>query len=102
MIASFLRVVSWLASALLVAGFALLCVRGVESPRAADVTERGLMDLTTQLVQHAPLYTQPATATPPALLPGFPLVAAVLVDALGPRFWGLRAISLLEIGRAHV
>ena len=95
MIASLFRMTSWLASALVVAGFALLCMRGIESPRAADTTERALMDLTTQMVHHAPLYTEPSTPTTPALLPGFPLMAAVLVDALGPRFWGLRAISLL-------
>lgn len=96
MLANLFRAASWLASALVVAGFALLCIRGVESPRAADPTERALMNLTTQMVHHGPLYTDPSTEVPPALLPGFPLVAAVLVDALGPRFWGLRAIALLS------
>ncbi len=95
MIVRLLRVLSWLASALAVAGFALLCARGMDAPQAVDATERGLMDLATQLVRHTPLYSEPSAAGSPALLPGFPLVAAVLVDAVGSHFWGLRALSLL-------
>ncbi len=97
MIARILRVILWLASALAILGFALLCARGMDSAQAFDPTERGLMELATQLVRHGPLYAPPSIAHPPALLPGFPLVAAVLVDVLGPHLVWLRGISLLAI-----
>ena len=97
MIARLVRLTLWLASALAWVAFAVICTQGVTAPGAFDATERGLLDLTVRLVSHGPLYTTPVALDAPALLPGFPLVAAVLVDALGPHLLWLRLISLCAI-----
>jgi hypothetical protein len=97
MIARLFRLTAWLASGVALAGFALLCARGLTSPAPFDATERGLFELAQRLEAHAPLYVGPAPAGAPALLPGFPLVASVLVDTLGPNLMWLRLISLLSI-----
>ncbi len=97
MIARLFRLAAWLASSLALVGFALLCARGILAPLAYDATERGLLELALRLVAHGPLYAEPSTAGVPALLPGFPLVASVLLDVLGPNLLWLRVVSLLSI-----
>ena len=97
MIARMLRGASWLASSLALLGFALVCIRQLGSLPALDATERGLLDLTTRMVRHAPLYDGPPAAGMPSLLPGFPLAAAIPVDLLGPNLLWLRLIALISI-----
>lgn len=102
MIARLFRLTAWLASALALVGFVLLSSRGLSAPQPYDATERGLLELALRLVAHGPLYAAPATADAPSLLPGFPLVAAVLVDTLGPNLLWLRLISLVSIAALAV
>ena len=97
MIARLLRLIAWLASGFALVGFALLCARGLFAPQPYDATERGLLELTLRLVAHGPLYAAPSTVDAPSILPGFPLVASVLVDALGPNLLWLRLVSLISI-----
>ena len=97
MFAPFFRLAAWLASGLALVGFALLCAGGLSAPQPNDATERGMLELTTRLVAHGPLYAAPSTLDAPSLLPGFPLVAAVVVSVLGPNILWLRLISLLSI-----
>ncbi|MGH7534241.1 MAG: hypothetical protein ACREMG_01510, partial [Gemmatimonadales bacterium] len=102
MLARCFRLAAWLASGLALVGFSLLCARGLFAPQPYDATERGLLELALRLVAHGPLYAAPSTVGAPGLLPGFPLVAAVLVDALGPNLLWLRLISLLSIAALAV
>jgi hypothetical protein len=97
MLAPFFRMTAWLASSVALVGFALLCARGLLAPQPYDATERGLLELALRLSDPGPLYAAPSTVEAPSLLPGFPLVAAVLVNALGPNLLWLRLISLLSI-----
>jgi hypothetical protein len=97
MIVRLFRLALWLASGLALAGFAQACLQGLTAPHPLDATERGLLDLTRRLAAHAPLYTAPAALDAPALMPGFPLAAAVLVDAFGPNLLWLRLVSLAAI-----
>jgi hypothetical protein len=98
MISRLFRLAAWLASSLALVGFALLCARGVLTPQPHDAAERGLLDLALRMVAHGPLYIEPSTAGVVTHLPGFPLVASVLLDVLGPNLMWLRLISLLSIG----
>lgn len=99
MIAPTLRLVAWLASAITLAGFAMLAIRGLGEPQPFDATEDALLHLAIRLEAHGPLYEAPAEAGDalPSILPGFPVVAAVLVGTLGPNLLWLRLTSLLAI-----
>lgn len=97
MIARLFRATAWLASALAMVGFALLVARGILAPQPFDTTERGLQDLALRMVAHGQVYVEPAIAGVPGLLPGFPLVASVVMGLLGPDLLGLRLISVISI-----
>lgn len=97
MLARTFRLTLWLATILACAGFALICLQGVAAPPASEVTERSLLDLTLRLVRHEALYVAPVALDTPPLLPGVPLVAAVLFDAFGAHVMWLRTVSLLAI-----
>ena len=97
MLAPFFRLATWLASGLALVGFALLCARGLAAPPPYDATERSLLELAMRLVAHGPLYAAPSAADAPSLLPGYPLMAAVLVGMLGPNIMWLRILSLLSV-----
>ena len=97
MFAPLFRLTAWLASGLALVGFALLCARGLLAPQLYDATERGLLELALRLVAQGPLYAAPVTVDTPSLMPGFPLVAAVLVGTLGPNIMWLRLLSLLSV-----
>src|SRR5262245_64146737 len=102
MIPRLLRMTAWLASALVLAGFALLCSRNLLAPQPQGVIEQGLLDLALRTAAHGPLYDAPAAAGTPALLPAFPLVASVLIGTLGTSMVWLRLISLISIaGRSE-
>jgi hypothetical protein len=97
MIPRLFRLTAWLASATVLTGFILLCARGVLAPLPHDVVEQGLLDLALRMMAHGPLYDAPAAAGTPALMPGFPLVASVLLTTLGTKLVWLRLISLVSI-----
>lgn len=97
MFAPFFRLAAWLASGLALVGFSLLCARGLSLPEPHDATERALLELAQRLLAHGPLYAAPSTVDAPSLLPGFPLVAAVVVGVLGPNIMWLRLLSLLSV-----
>jgi hypothetical protein len=97
MIPRLFRLGAWLASGLALTTFALRAAAGVGSPAPLEATERGLLELATRLAAHLPIYPGPGPVDMPALLPGFPLVASVLVDTLGAHLHWLRLISLLSI-----
>lgn len=97
MIARLFRLAAWLASASALAGFGVLAARGLDAPQPFDATERSLLELATRLQAHGPLYVAPTGAGMPSILPGFPLLAAVLVDTLGPGLLWLRIATLLAI-----
>jgi hypothetical protein len=97
MIARFFRWTAWLASGLALIGFALQAAGGLTAVAPGDATERALLESAGRLAAHTPLYTGPAAPGSPALLPGFPLVAAVVADILGPDLLWLRLVSLLAI-----
>lgn len=91
------RYAAWLASGVAALGFGLLAARGLATPEPFDDTERGLIDVAARFQAHAPLYLAPADGGTAALLPGFPLVAAVLRETLGPDLLWLRIASLLAL-----
>lgn len=97
MIARLLRLAAWLASGLAVVGFGLLAARGLNAPQPFDATERTLFELAQRLHTHAPLYAAPANTATASVLPGFPMLAAVLFDTLGPDLVWLRMASLVAI-----
>jgi hypothetical protein len=97
MTARLFRLAAWMASGLALAGFALLALRGLTAAQAIDPTESALLELAMRLEKHGPLYEQPAAAGALSIMPGFPLVAAVLVNTLGPDLLWLRITSLLAI-----
>jgi hypothetical protein len=96
MMARFFRYLAWLASGLAALGFGLMAARGLASPEPL-ATERGVIELAARFQAHGPLYLAPADHATPALLPGFPVLAAVLGDALGPEVVWLRIASLLAL-----
>jgi hypothetical protein len=102
MIARLFRLTAWLASALAMVGFGLLVSRGILAPQPYDATERGLLELAQRMVAHGQIYAEPSTAGVPGLLPGFPLVASVLLDVLGSNLLWLRLISLVSIAGVAV
>lgn len=97
MMARVFRYLAWLASGLAALGFGLLAARGLANPEPVDATERGLIELAARLQAHGPLYLAPGEGATPAILPGFPVLAAMLRDTLGPEVVWLRIASLLAI-----
>jgi hypothetical protein len=97
MIARLFRYAAWLASGLAVLGFVLMATRGLTQPQPFDATERSLLELALRLQAHGPLYVAPDGAAAPAILPGYPVVAAVLIGTLGPDLIWLRMASLLTV-----
>ena len=97
MIARLSRYAAWLASGLGALGFALMAARGLTAPQPYDAAERGLLELAMRLDAHGPLYVAPAAAGTPSILPGFPLLAAALIEVLGADLVWLRIASLLAV-----
>jgi len=97
MIARLFRLAAWLASTVSLAGFAYLATRGLTAREPIDATERALLELAQRMAAHGPLYLPPVGADPPSVLPGFPLVASVLIDVLGPEMLWLRLLSLASV-----
>jgi len=97
MFAPFFRLAAWLASGFALVAFALLCAGGLTAASPIDATERGLLELAQRLVAHGSLYAAPSAADAPSLMPGFPLIAAVVVAVLGPNILWLRLVSLLAV-----
>lgn len=94
MFAQFFRIAAWLASGLALLDFAMVSMKGLASSVPFDATERGLLDLATRMARHLPLYDGPPDALAPALMPGFPLAAAIPVEFFGSHLLWLRIISL--------
>lgn len=97
-----LRLTAWLASTLAVVGFALLVARGILAPEPFDATERGLLELAQRIAAHGQVYVEPTIAGVPGLLPGFPLVASVLLSMLGADLLWLRLVSVISIAGVAV
>src|SRR5262245_1166809 len=97
MMARLFRYLAWLASGIAALGFCMLAARGLANPEPLDAAEHGLIELTARLQAHGALYLAPADGATPALLPGFPVLAAVLGDIVGPEVVWLRITSLLAI-----
>jgi hypothetical protein len=91
----FLRTLLWLASAAAAVAFVVVVIRRFVDPIAPTPVETALLDFAQRLVEQRPLYVEPLVAAPPALMPGFPVLVALLAQVLGLHLWEPRFISVV-------
>ena len=70
MIARYLRVLLWLASASAAITFVVLATSGISSPLAPDPIEATALDHAARLVQLELPYVEPTSPLPPSVMPG--------------------------------
>ena len=90
-----LRDLLWLGSLLAVAGFIFIVVRRIAHPLAPDPLEALILEHATRFANLEPLYFEPATASTPGLMPGYPIAVSLLIHLFGPQLWEPRVISLV-------
>jgi hypothetical protein len=95
MVARTLRVVLWLACALIAAAFLFVAVRRLTGQIPLDSVEASVLEHATRIAGQQPLYVQAPSPGTPAVLPGFPLLASVLAGIFGPAYWEVRLLALL-------
>lgn len=92
-----LRILLWSASLAALAGYLFPVFHDLRHPRPLDPSERALLIHAERLVAGETLFREPANLASAPVMPGFPLVLAVLVGAFGAQPWQPRAISAAAI-----
>lgn len=92
-----LRSLIWLASVAAIAGVCTSGFRAALSSRAPSPLEAQVLDLAGRLGHPGPLYDEPALPHPISVMPGLPMAAVGLSDALGSHVWLIRLLSLVAL-----
>jgi hypothetical protein len=93
MLRSSLRIVLWLASLAVLAGYLIMVSHDLRPPRALDASERALLVHAERLAADEPLYREPPANSSLPIMPGFPWALSLLINVLGSRTWEPRAMA---------
>lgn len=94
MVRRIVRALLFLGSALSLVAFTLVAAKLVSVAHPLDPIEVTILERAEEFARGGPVYLEPAHTDDPALMPGFPLVTAVLIRNFGPGVWVPRALAL--------
>jgi hypothetical protein len=94
MVDRIIRALLFLGSAFAIVAFTLISIRLLGVAHPLDPVEISVLERAGEFARGGSVYLEPSRPDDPALMPGFPLAAAPLVQAFGPEVWVPRALAL--------
>jgi hypothetical protein len=102
MFTQIMRALIWMTSAAAAILFTLVVIQRLAHPAAPSPLEGALLDYAQRVIEHRPLYVEPASPAPPPLMPGYPVLLSLLDRVFGVRLDVLRVLSVLATVLAAV